>query len=230
MATGRGYDLVDWPAASTQFVPYVGESYWDGYMQGRRLLVVGESHYDDTDYLVHSAPGSQEYRDFTRGVVQDCVFEAATKSKLPHFWRSLTQMLIRIEALHATATVDAWNRIAYMNYIQCIVGKKGQSPKTSQMWKTGEPALKDALRILRPNRVLVLGSTNWGRMQLGKAVAREITADQKYAPKRSVWWFPWDDTASTEGAYATWVYHPSARPPYRDQPPVMWSVLSQLLA
>lgn len=221
MTNVAGHALDDWPPDTTKFVPYVGAHYWDGFRSELRLVIVGESHYDPH--------GSNGDRDYTRDTVERCIVEDG-KPNLGRFWGPLSMMLTGSERPTANAVRAAWNTIAYMNYIQCIVGASGQSPKSEDMWGTGEPALKDAIRILRPDRVLVLGSTNWGYIKWGSAVAGSVRAEPSQRLDRALWRFPPVGEPTASVAYATWVYHPSARSPYPDSSRVMRSVLDQLFA
>lgn len=217
-----GHEVSDWPEKTTNFVPYVGTHYWKGFKNGLRFLIVGESHYDPN--------GSAGDREYTRATVEGCITDKNGNPNLGRLWGPLNMMLTGSDRPTGDDVRTAWDTIAYMNYVQCIVGEKGQSPKFKEMWKTGEPALKDAIRILCPHRVLVLGSTNWGHIKWGSPIAGSIRAEPSQRLTRNLWQFPSSDDSSSTMVYATWVYHPSARSPYPDSPKVMRSVLEQLFA
>jgi hypothetical protein len=61
------------------FLPWIGEHYAEGF-SGRRLLVLGESHYDEWDGKKHELEQA-----FTR----ECVSEVISRKDAATFWKYL---------------------------------------------------------------------------------------------------------------------------------------------
>jgi len=133
-----------------RFEPYVGERYNNsGY--GIRLLVVGESHYDDD-----SSAGS----DFTSYVVEQNAFEAGTS-----FFTKLTKLLKGSDAaLTDEDRVEAWKHVAFYNYVQEIVGDAARISPTKEMWRAAREPFEEVVNRLRPDVILVLGVNLWNQM------------------------------------------------------------------
>lgn len=136
--------------SKVRFQPYIGEFYNDS-RYGIRLLVLGESHYDD-DYSAGS--------DFTSYVVDQNAFVAGTS-----FFTKLTKLLKGTDAdLTEEDRVEAWKHIAFYNYVQEIVGDTARISPTTEMWEAAREPFEEVVNRLKPNVILVLGVNLWNQM------------------------------------------------------------------
>lgn len=132
---------------NVKFLPWVGEHY-EASRYGVRVLVLGESHYGTEDDF---GPG------FTQKVIRNCAFK-------PGF-RFFTMISNLLRGATGTATEaerrNAWQHVAFYNYIQAFVGDAGRIRPTRTMWKNAEPAFKEVVAELRPDVIIVLGYGIW---------------------------------------------------------------------
>ena len=136
--------------SKVRFQPYIGELYNDS-RYGIRLLVVGESHYDDD-----ASAGS----DFTSYVVDQNAFEAGAS-----FFTKLTKLLKGTDAdLTEEDRVEAWKHIAFYNYVQEIVGDAARISPTKEMWEAAHEPFVEVVDRLKPDVILVLGVNLWNQM------------------------------------------------------------------
>jgi hypothetical protein len=149
------------------FLPWIGNEYRGGF-NGRRLLVLGESHYDEWEGEQH-----QLDNDSTRECIRE-VIDRDTGSAA--FWKYLEQVLLnerRTDGWAPSGGKSLWNKLAFYNFVQSAVSG---GPRIRPEWKLFEASRKPfrvVLEILRPERVLVCGKGLWERME-------EITEEGDY--------------------------------------------------
>lgn len=136
--------------SNVKFLPWVGEQY-TASRHGVRVLVLGESHYGDPeDY----AP------DFTQNVIRDYAFQSGFR------FFTMTTKLLRGTTDEPTAEErrDAWQHVAFYNFIQEFVGNAGRIRPTAGMWRDAASALEEVVAELRPDVILVLGYQMWDHL------------------------------------------------------------------
>jgi hypothetical protein len=215
------------------FKPFVGDRYEDGFgSTGRKLLVLGESHYigkddDPRQYLDREAMES-----FTDGVVRRFWIDQSGGAYLARdFFGRLHRVLTGSDDPARDQVEKAWGQILYSNYVQMFAGggatslrgEGASAAKTSEHWKSGHAALPEIMHLYRPDRVLVLGKTNWNHIHYGKWLKKEWKS--RDGVERGLWCIPTGH--DEEQALATWVMHPSRG---RENVQVMREVLSDLLS
>ncbi|HEY2397043.1 MAG TPA: hypothetical protein VGH81_13855 [Rudaea sp.] len=187
---------------AVKFWPWVGDYYADGWINRRRLLILGESHYDARKEWIDKSVEDQ--RNITIETVKEWLNPA--EDFFPNdFYGKLHRALTDRKNPSERAVRGQWHRIAYANYVQEIVGLEGRARKTKRHWVSGIGAFVEVLRSLRPNLVLVLGKANWDNIDCGFKVDQIKIGNTE----RSVYHFPWD-TPKGDGAHASWVYHPTS--------------------
>ena len=133
-----------------RFHPVVGKAY--GQLAGAiKLLILGESHY--------SWEGRPEDESRTTA-------EAMKSVDTYGFWKK-TEKLIPVPPNHDN--LRGWDLVAFCNYVQHFVGEKPRDTIGKDMWGSEQTVegFREVLEVLKPNRVLVLGKTNW-RFMAGK--------------------------------------------------------------
>ena len=99
--------------SGVKYLPWVGEHYNAGFL-GKRLLVLGESHYDKWEDEKHELG-----QNITRECIQD-VF----KRDGAQFWRYLEQALLnqgRKDGWAPSGGEPLWNQFAFFNFVQSPV-------------------------------------------------------------------------------------------------------------
>ena len=136
------------PATVRAFDPWIGDRYASEGLGGRRVLVLGESHYSK------EAP----YAGFTRYVVQ----KAVDGERYRYFAGVLRTIF---GSPSAGARGGIWHHLAFSNLVQDFLPGPGKRP-TKAMWARGRAALPETVEEVRPDVVLVTG------IGLGRQVAR----------------------------------------------------------
>lgn len=199
--------MEDWPD-DVAFVPYVGSRYWGGF-EGRRVLLLGESHYrseGDTDEPLITRP-------FTCRTFED--MQTCKRKGGGKFFNELDRLLTNEADPSLTLAANAWQQIAFCNLSQRFAGTaSGHRPSSDDFRNGGEILFKHILPILRPDVILVLGRTAWRRFDYGKLAdhpvflaprANSKERRRRYLEEREVWTLGYGKGV----AWMTWVYHPS---------------------
>ena len=148
-------------ASDIWFLPYIGSRYGD--YNGKRILIIGNSHYcenrsncnccgvDGGDF---SCDGNCS--EFTTDVVEGGYARAQ---------RNFACALAGCGDAYDDHDVymDAWNRVAFYNYLQTAVGD-GCSDGEDNDYKESENAFWEALNDLEPDGIIVWGGRVWGAM------------------------------------------------------------------
>jgi hypothetical protein len=172
------------------FEPWRGPGYDKDGLWGRKVLIVGESHYDEWDGVKHYLPPS-----FT----QECVQQVVDGSGGARYWPRVRNRLSG-EEHEAQPQAFFWNKVAFYNFIQSPVdGGPGARP-TPQQWAAAVPALSEVLSLLRPDRVLFTGDRLWDYVLAtdGKLPDIKIEADERSLPL---------ETFSIPGGHHVFVTH-----------------------
>lgn len=197
----------DWPNA-VAFVPYVGSRYLEGF-GGRRVLLLGESHYREDGWTDDPALT----RPFTRKTFGD--METCERKGGGKFFDELDRLLTGNRTPALTDAAQAWERVAFCNLSQRFAGTAAGHRPSGSDFKDGGKILVDAiLPILQPEVILVLGRTAWRMFAHGKCAdqpffhARHVNSEgrrRRYLEERHVWSLDYGNGM----AWMTWVYHPS---------------------
>ena len=142
------------------FEPWIGAEYGKAKNPWPRLLILGDSHYGKEEWQVP---------DFTRRVVLE---QALGKDEQGRPWRGkrsklfveLATLLLgasRAGDVGEEARERVWNRIAFSNYVQEIVGPEHDSVPTDAMWDTGRRSFGPILDFVGPEAVIVCGWRVW---------------------------------------------------------------------
>lgn len=153
--------------SNINFNPWIGENYSDGGCFGKRILVLGESHY-----------GQNKGSSMTQDIIYDQAYSNYTMPAYTNFERAL--------AGYTTDSDDReriWNSVAFYNYVQeCLSGAR-KSP-TAEQFTDSEDAFFETLDKLEPDVVLVWGTRLWENLPYTNYEAEEECEYEGY-PYRS---------------------------------------------
>ena len=144
------------------FSPWIGDEYHLGF-HGRRLLVLGESHYDTWDDGEGRGPIKHKLGpDFTK----ECVAKVIRREGAA-LWRYIEQILLNEGRKDGWAPSGAsvWPHLAFYNFIQAAVEGKARQRPPVESFVQDRAAFREILELLRPERVLVCGKTLWRLME-----------------------------------------------------------------
>jgi hypothetical protein len=132
--------------SSRFYDPWKGNRYeTEGYL-GKRLLILGESHYD-----IEKSAHSKATTDIIAGL--------AIKDGRNRFSNKILRLVTGENGFHSEAQrADFWQRVAFCNYIQVPLPGPRIRP-TREMWAAGRTPFLETLKELAPDMLLVLGST-----------------------------------------------------------------------
>lgn len=139
------------------FLPWIGDDYDHGFM-GRKLLVLGESHYCTWGERTHNLRPT---------ITRKCVQEVLNREKGAPLWPNIEQALLNEERTGGWAPSGGacfWHRLAFYNFVQFAVRDSNTSPTRRQFKDSWHP-FKAVIEALRPERVLVCGKRLWSEME-----------------------------------------------------------------
>ena len=142
------------------WIPHVGRNF-----EKTQLLLLGESAYSWED-----PPKSGNYRVPELRHPQDMVKYVTCNFPKDRFITCLTRGITGEESPEKEKMINAWDRVAFTNYVPGSVGKGPRSRPSREQWEAAQGQWKELLNKIRPRRVIVVGKTAWGEMpetQLG---------------------------------------------------------------
>ena len=172
------------------FKPWVGSEYNSGGVYGKKVLVLGESHYGD----------SPDATDDTIGTIKEFVYEywgAPYQQTFLCFERALAG-----RELNQEEREQLWNSIMFYNYFQkSTTGPRTEPDMTAQ--KESEEAFRELLESYQPDAIIVWGQRLYNILPAWDGTESSIEVDGDSCP---VWYYP----IKGKNIPAMRVYHPSA--------------------
>jgi hypothetical protein len=152
------------------FVPWVGQSFYQCGPGGRRLLIVGESHY--TDWA--DGDGITRRHKLDPAFTATTVLEfSKTRDGAPTWWR-IEEILQTEEKLNH----QFWDSIAFYNFVQFpLEGSPKDIRPTDKQWLGSVLAFQEVLEQLRPDRIYMFGKTTWDYSGLNRTMIEGESAD-----------------------------------------------------
>lgn len=126
------------------FNPWIGSKYGQNSRFGRKVLVLGESHY-----------GDRPRPEFTIDVVRRYGQEQRAR-----FFTIAAKLLLGMGAgawLSDQERAEVWEHVSFMNYVPGLVGGSSRERPTEEMWRAGEKPFLSAVEELKPDIIVVLG-------------------------------------------------------------------------
>lgn len=143
-------------ASQVKFRPWVGKYYRNRGWHGRRLLVLGESHYS-------RSKAANRDRRLTQRWVRSCLSGDDGSS----FFTLVAELVHGRRDIDDASWCRAWDSIAFYNYVQSVVIPGPRVPPTEQQWAAAQRPFIAVLQSLRPDGILVLGKRLWSRLPDG---------------------------------------------------------------
>ena len=174
------------------FKPWIGDSFSEGGLWSKRILILGESCYQwDEDIPL------------TEDLTIQCIREQIDGDYTKAFWTNIVIALLKIrpslEDKHR-----CWHSVAFYNYIQCSVGFGPRVRPTPEMWKKSQTAFSEVLNELQPDCIIVLGYQLWYNLPPNNGEPGPAIGG---APQEETWRYPVNGKTP---ALAYNVRHPSA--------------------
>ena len=145
------------------FQPFVGKDYADGGIFGKRIMVLGESHYCDEgcadcgDCRLH-----RECIGFTQGVLRDYLDEGTDRQNWMRTFVKFERSLVGEETDQALR-LKIWDSVVFFNYLQVAMGEPREAGTSAQYRQAGE-AFFEVLSKYQPEYVIAWGNRLWDKM------------------------------------------------------------------
>lgn len=154
-------DAIELVLDKVHFLPWIGKEYQNGGIFGKRILVLGESHYCGSCTREMCERRFDDCRDFTVDVVANCYLNKQRKynnwmKTFTCFERSLVGKWTDEES-----RLKIWNSVVFYNYLQYALDVPGKAGESDAYQKAIEPFYQ-VLDYCKPEIIIVWGKRLWG--------------------------------------------------------------------
>lgn len=187
------------------FLPFVGRDYLSGGIFGRRVMVLGESHYCGEKCADCGVAGKAgDCAAFTSGVIERYLDPKAEREPWMNTYLKFERSLVGHETDQAERE-RIWRSLLFFNYLQVAMDETRKAG-THEQYQQAQKAFYETLDQYRPESVIVWGKRLWNylpgderwRAEEDLVVDGEHVATGSYALDNG------------QRARVTAVYHPSA--------------------
>lgn len=132
-------------------------------MFGKRIMVLGESHYCDEgcgdcgDCLRH-----RECMEFTNGVVKQYLDDGVERQRWMQTFLKFERSLVGMETDHALR-LRIWQSVVFYNYLQVAMGGPREAGTSAQYRQAGK-ALFEMMEKYQPEYIIVWGNRLWDKL------------------------------------------------------------------
>lgn len=142
------------------FQPFVGKDYASGGIFGKRIMVLGESHYCDEgcadcgDCRLH-----RECMNFTQNVFGDYLDENKGRENWMRTFLKFERSLVGEETDQAMR-LKIWDSVVFFNYLQVAMGGPREAG-TGEQYRQAGLAFFEMLEKFQPEYVILWGKRLW---------------------------------------------------------------------
>jgi len=149
------------------FKPWIGERFESSGYLGKKLLVLGESHYCEIEQICAECgiTGMVGCNDFTNSTVRKFLAYKFSGTAHRRWMNTYTRFgnVMENRRLNADETAALWSSIAFYNYVQIAVTDK-RTPPSAENFRISEEAFLRVVRELSPDLIIAWGDRLWGNM------------------------------------------------------------------
>ena len=145
------------------FHPFVGKDYANGGIFGKRIMILGESHYCDEsctdcgDCQLH-----RECMNFTQQVLDDYLNENKERQNWMRTFLKFERSLVGEETDQAMR-LKIWNSVIFFNYLQVAMGGPREAGTAEQYHQAGK-AFFEVIEKYQPEYIIVWGKRLWNNL------------------------------------------------------------------
>jgi hypothetical protein len=177
------------------FEPWIGGEYMRGGFGHLRILVLGESHYDE-GYAQSCRTTAHVVERYLRG-----------EDSRPYFEKIGTAFVGQAYRRGIESRAHFWNAVAFYNYIQEFMGQSpGRRPTAAQLKDAERPFIETLVRIA-PHLVVATGFAVWDAISripsTVEVLAAPVLADHRRCELRTY------ELPSSTRVFAGYTKHPS---------------------
>lgn len=148
------------------FLPHIGRHYLYSPLFGKRILVLGESHYCDRGCIDCGAARHGDCARFTQKVIADYLNPANEREGWMNTYLKFERSLVGHETENGESR-RIWDSVAFYNYLQVAMGGPREAGQQDQ-YQNAATAFIEALETLRPDLVIVWGMRLWNALPSGE--------------------------------------------------------------
>lgn len=145
------------------FQPFVGKDYANGGLFGKRIMILGESHYCDEECVdCGNCSRHRECMNFTQNVVLTYLDMDCEHENWMNTFRKFERSLVGRET-DREESKKIWNSVLFYNYLQVAMGSPREAG-TPEQYQRAEDALFEMFKTFRPDYVIVWGKRLYANM------------------------------------------------------------------
>lgn len=142
------------------FQPFVGTNYYIGGIFGKRIMVLGESHYCEEGCAdCGNLANHRECATFTSGVLVDYLDENRPRERWMNTFLKFERSLVGHETDWAERK-QIWNSLMFYNYLQVAMGGPRKAG-TNEQYEHASHVFYDVIDKYLPQYIIVWGSRLW---------------------------------------------------------------------
>lgn len=147
------------------FKPWVGKDYENGIYEGKKLLILGESHYcGGCDKCgIKYNPSCDDFN--TNKIVEGYLKYNAGERKAASFMKNYTKFVNVIfnRKINSEEMKNFWDSIIFYNYVQVAIEETRKTP-TEEEFKLSEDGFFEVLNEYQPDLVIIWGERLFNNM------------------------------------------------------------------
>lgn len=132
-----------------KFKPWVGENYETGIHQGKKLLILGESHY-----CANSETKATE--DITIKVIEDLLDPFSEHEGYKNTYTKFAKAVVGEKQFSDETKKEFWQHVIFYNYVQTAISGARIAP-TAEQFKNSEQAFFEIISQYQPDLIIVWG-------------------------------------------------------------------------
>ena len=145
------------------FQPFIGKDYANGGIFGKRIMILGESHYCDEECAdCGDCRLRRECMGFTQHVLGDYLDEGKERQNWMRTFLKFERSLVGEETDQAMR-LKIWNSVIFFNYLQVAMGGPREAGTSEQYQQAGK-AFFEVIEKYKPECIIVWGKRLWNNL------------------------------------------------------------------
>ena len=132
-----------------KFKPWVGENYETGIHQGKKLMILGESHYC-------ANPETEAIEDITIKIIEDLLDPFSEYEGYKNTYTKFAKAVVGEKQFSDETKKEFWQHVIFYNYVQTAISGARVSPTTEQ-FRNSEQAFFEIISQYQPDLIIVWG-------------------------------------------------------------------------